>query len=228
MIWVGITMNVHLPIARINNNACSPQRKNNTAPSFGAWFKPMEIKDESKLFSNAKWMDDGFSSAMQRFVSGATALLTQPWFDLNNKRVDEDTQKVSCARTIGKIIAGMLTGVTIRWACVELTKKFTKNENTEAHLKEVAEEKGKIHKLKTNFSKWDQWLLPKAHRGAEYKEIKKYRGALGTFAALGVMIFTNFLVDAPVTTYLTNKIVKMFKLKGTEEKEQKSVQGGNQ
>lgn len=215
-------MNVHLPIARIDNTASNKPKKVGAAPSFGAWV----IKDESSLFRNAKWMDDGFSSAMQRAVSGVTALATQPWFDLNNKYVDEETQRVSCARTIGKILAGMLTGVTIRWVCVELTKRFTKNQNTENHLAEVAKEKGKIHNIKTNFSKWDKLLLPKNHKSAEYKEIKKYRSALGTFAALGVMVFTNFFVDAPVTTYLTNKIVKKFKTKKTEEKVQEI--GGKQ
>lgn len=209
-------MNVHLPIARIDNTACNKPKKANSAPCFG-WV----IKDESSLFKNAKWMDDGFSSAMQRAVSGVTALATQPWFDLNNKNVDEETQKVSCARTIGKILAGMLTGVTIRWACIKATESFTRNENTNKHLIENKKAPKQIKNI-------NQWLLPKTHINAEYKEIKKYRGALGTFAALGIMIFTNFFVDAPVTTYLTNKIVKMFKFKKSEEKDQEIVKGGKQ
>ena len=51
------------------------------------------------------------SSAEQRLILGVTALATQPFIDAHNKSVDEETRKVSVARTIAKIIAGTLTGL---------------------------------------------------------------------------------------------------------------------
>ena len=35
---------------------------------------------------------------------------------------------------------------------------------------------------------------------------KKYAAVLGTVVALGVMLVTNFLIDAPVTNWITNKM----------------------
>lgn len=48
------------------------------------------------------------NSPEQRLILGATALATQPFIDLNNKKADKETRAVSVARTIGKIIAGRL------------------------------------------------------------------------------------------------------------------------
>lgn len=210
-------MNVHLPIAKINNNACSPQKKTNTAPSFGAW----EVKPNTaeKLIN----IGDNFPTWAQRLISGVTGIMLQPWFDLNNKRVDEDTQKISTARTCAKIIAGTLTGVSIRWACVEATKKFTRSEHAEKELENL----GKLNKKLVNkpIKDINKILLPKSIEKASYKEISKYRQALGTYAGLLVMVATNFLVDAPLTTYLTNKFAKK-----TLEKQanNQDIQGGKQ
>lgn len=218
-------MTIHLPIARIDNKVCNKPKKVSAAPSFGAWFKPIVIKDESKLFKNIKWLSNDFPTWAQRLVSGVTGILIQPWFDYNNKRVDEDTRKISFARTCGKIIAGTLTGVSIRWACVELTKKFTQNKLTEAERVRKAQENNKINfkPAKTIFSKLEQCLLPKAVEITSFSEIKKYRQALGTYAGLIVMVFTNFLIDAPLTTYLTNKFAKKTIEKQTHNK---NIQGG--
>lgn len=212
-------MNVRLPISRIDNPVCNQPRKAGSAPSFGAWeIKPNTAGKLIKL--------DAFPSWAQRLVSGVTGIMLQPWFDWNNKRVDEDTQKISTARTCGKIIAGTLTGVSIRWACVELSKKFTQNEVTEAERvrKAIENNKRNFKPLKTSFSKLEQCLLPKI-KGMTFSEIKKYRQALGTYAGLIVMVFSNFLVDAPITTYLTNKFAKK-----TIEKQanKEKIEGGKQ
>lgn len=62
------------------------------------------------------------TSAHQRGILGATALLTQPFIDAHNKDVDDKTKKYSVARTIAKIIAGTLTGVAIRYGCIQAMK----------------------------------------------------------------------------------------------------------
>lgn len=207
-------MTVNLPIARINSNTCSPQRKSNNAPSFG-------MVVNSNTAENLIKIGDSFPSWAQRLVSGVTGIILQPWFDLNNKRVDEDTRKISTARTCAKIIAGTLTGVTIRWACVKAAKNFTRSKVAEEELKNLGKlSKRLIDKPIKNIHKC---LLPKSAQDASYKEINKYRQALGTYAGLVVMIFTNFLVDAPLTTYLTNKFAKNTLAKQNNEK----VEGGN-
>lgn len=215
-------MAINVSVAKINNSVnsakCSETSRglqnnghNNNNPAFRG--KVWEIKNKN-LAENIKRLGDDFPSWGQRLISGVTAIVTQPFFDLNNKKVDEETRSVSCARTMGKIIAGTLTGVSVRWACVELTKKFTQNEATEAEL--LRKGKKTKEQIITNFSKIEQCLLPK-NKDMTIRQIKKYRGALGTFAAVGVMIATNFLIDAPLTTYLTNKFVKSSKENAPEK-----------
>lgn len=218
-------MTLNVSIAKINNPTNSAKGtgnfrglqkdgQGNSAQTFcGA---PIELKNE-KIIGKINWLGDDFTSAGQRFVSGITALFTQPFFDLNNKKADDDTRTISCARTLGKIVAGTTTGVLIRWGCVEATKKFCKTEATEQVRIEKLEAKAKksgktiTEKAKTQseFSKREQFLLPKGYESKSFREIKKYRGAFGTFAAVLIMVVTNFAIDAPLTTYLTNKFSNM-------------------
>lgn len=231
-------MSINMPIVKIETQQTGVKQpvlprelKNNghiNNLSFGVL-----LKDDGKAFKTISWLGDGFTSAMQRFVSGITAIFTQPLFDLHNKNVDEDTRQTSCSRTMGKIIAGTFTGVIIRKICVDLTKKFTQNEKIEFARYEKEKEKllskGKsIDSLKpqrTKFKPWEQILLPKSKIEAGAREIKKYRGAFGTFAAVAVMVFTNFLIDAPLTTYFTNIFVKKFK-EHDQLKKQQITEGG--
>ena len=54
-------------------------------------------------------------------------------------------------------------------------------------------------------------LFPKGIANTTIKGMQQYRLALGTFISLGVMMFTNFLIDAPLTKILTNFLVKKVK-----------------
>ena len=172
-------------------------------PSFG--IKPIELNEGSKVIKFFTDIDDNFDSAWQRLVSGVTAVFTQPFFDLNNKDADEETRKTSCARTISKIAVGTATGVAIRALCIKLIGAFTKNEDTEKHLKEAGKKFKTIEELNSK-PIYKFLLTEEAFKKATYREIKKYRGALGTFAALGIMLFTNFLIDAPLTMKMTNML----------------------
>ena len=146
-------------------------------------------------FSNEKFLyrlkDIGknFSSDKQRLALGITALATQPFIDAHNKSVDEKTRKVSVARTIAKIIAGTLTGFLIRYGCIKAIKAFSQIPG-----------KG-VAKYKTIFT-------PKGVTDNTTDAFDQYRNAMGTVVALGVMVFTNFLIDAPLTKFLTNTFVK--------------------
>ncbi|MDD3436010.1 MAG: hypothetical protein PHC64_02550 [Candidatus Gastranaerophilales bacterium] len=224
-------MTLIVPIVKINNNKGST--KNSTVysdfkstktdnPNFRAL--TLEVSGD-RAIKNLNWMGTDFNSAMQRLVAGITALMTQPFFDLYNKKTDEETRKTSCARILGKIIAGTLTGVIIRQVCISATKSFTQNEHTEAEL--VKKSKKTAEKIIKEFKPWQQCLLPKGElRHADFKRINKYRNAMGTFAAVVIMIFTNFLIDAPLTTHLTNFFVKKIN-KDEKIPDKKSTEGGN-
>ncbi len=150
-------------------------------------------------FSNEKFLyhlkDIGknFSSDKQRLALGVTALATQPFIDAHNKRVDEETRKVSVARTVAKIIAGTLTGFLIRYGCIKSIKAFSQIPG-----------KG-VPKYKTIFT-------PKGVKDNTTDAFDQYRNAMGTVVALGIMVFTNFLIDAPLTKFLTNTFVKHQKM----------------
>ena len=124
----------------------------------------------------------------QRLLLGATALATQPFIDMHNKNVDKETRMMSVARTIAKIIAGTLTGFTIRKLCIKSIDAFTKLPS------EI--------KPDMKFKNLRQLLTPTLKCTAE--ELSQYKNTLGTILALGVMVFTNFLIDAPLTKALTN------------------------
>lgn len=218
------SINVNTPLngvssAAVQNSAQNIEHANSAIPAFKG--KVHEIKND-KLIKKIKWAGDDFNSAQQRFVSGATGVLLQPWFDLNNKRVDEDTRKVSTARILAKIIVGTFTGVLIRWGLIKAAEGFTKTAATEVRRVAKARLKHKnVDGPDTEFTKKQQWLLPEKLKDplkpAKFRDIRKYRNTFGTVAAVGVMLFTNFLVDAPLTTIFTNKFTKMITGKDPSE-----------
>ncbi len=149
---------------------------------------PMTVSGEKPLKA-LKWIGKNISSPENRAILGVTALMTQPFIDLANTNVDEDTRKVSVARTVAKIIAGTLTGVAVRAGCIKLINAFTKYPN----------EITSTMKLKN----WRSLFIP----DVVLKTLNQYKKSLGTIMSLGVMVFTNFLIDAPLTKFLTNKFV---------------------
>jgi len=128
-----------------------------------------------------------------RLILGLTAILTQPFIDLYNKKVDEDTRKVSAARTVAKIIAGTTTGYLVRYACVKAIDAFTK-------LPSEITDGTKNPRLKTLFTPSNKYLR-------NLKNLTRYKYAFGNLMALVVMVFTNFLIDAPLTKFLTNFLI---------------------
>lgn len=131
------------------------------------------------------------STPFNRGVIGLFAFATQPWIDLFNKDVDEETRKAAFRRTCAKIIVGTATGITVRMLCIKAMNKFTK---TTAELTKEG--------LKA--TKWNQALIPSKPSLTEFEKMErfvgKHRNALGTFAALLVMMIT----DPPLTRFMTN------------------------
>lgn len=209
-------MSVNINSSNLCNNKVN-QNVNNTLitknPTFCA--KPIEIKSE-KTTKFIYHLGENFNSAQQRLVAGATAILTQPFIDINNKKVDEETRKTSCARTISKIVVGTTTGVLIREACIQAIKNLTIPTEDLEKLKISKKQAGKELK----FENFRQSLLPKDLKsGLKTPQLKSYRNTLGTIFALGIMLFTNFLIDAPLTSKLTNKLTPLF----SKDKENKEV-----
>ena len=97
----------------------------------------MTIKDTTAI---NKWGTIIGRPDVNRGIMGATAILTQPYIDYHNHKVDHETAAVSTCRTIGKIIAGTAVGCAVRSGCYYLTKACTSTD--------------------PNASKWKKWLMP--------------------------------------------------------------------
>ena len=169
-------------------NSISPSR---IVSTFVSRIPQMTVKGE-RANKAIKWIGKNISSPENRFILGATALMSQPFIDLSNKKVDEDTRKVSAARTVAKIIAGTATGVLIRSGCIHAVNAFTK-------LPREIRPDMKFKTLRT--------LLTPSEKVC--KNLAEYKNAMGTIIATVVMMFTNFLIDAPLTKFLTNTFVKL-------------------
>ena len=138
-----------------------------------------------------------------RVLMGTTAILTQPMIDYNNKKVDKETREVSRNRTIAKIIAGTASGILVRGSSQYIIENLTKT------------------KTKSRFCRI---LLPKSHLKSLLKTtefLKNYKNTLSTILAILAMCVTNFVLDAPLTLFLTNHLNAKSK-----EKKLKEAKGG--
>lgn len=166
----------------------------NSSPSFqgGVKQRMLNTVPNIELSGNVNWINkagEKISSAEQRLILGASALMSQPFIDAHNKNVDEKTRKVSVARTIAKIIAGTTTGFLIRKGCIKGIKAMSQPRVAGA-------------------PKWKSFFTPKNVSKTTTDAFMQYRNAMGTVVALIVMMFTNFLIDAPLTKFLTNTLIK--------------------
>ena len=149
------------------------------------------FKDDPETVNRMLKRDEFCSHpAKNRLIMGATAIVTQPFIDSRNKRVDEETREVSIIRTISKIIAGTTVGIIVRGACHNIVSRMTDLNSTKKHARA---------------------LIPKDYIPDFIKNSKflvNYKSALSTGLAICAMCFTNFAIDAPLTVWLTNKANK--------------------
>ena len=160
------------------------------------------VKESARKLDKWNKMDDLISRpAQNRGILGVTALVTQPLIDSYNPKVDKETRTVSRNRTIAKIIAGAGVGMFVV--------------------------RGPLYKLIVNMtnitgkSKYSKALLPKRYLSEicnNEKFLKNYRSALSMALVLIANCVTNFVLDAPLTIYLTNKLNK-------QEKEKEAKRG---
>lgn len=164
-----------------NTYKCVQQSLLNMIPN-GEYSNPNTIK-------RIKQVGEKISSAEQRLILGASALMSQPFIDGKNRNVDEETRKVSVARTIAKIIAGTATGYLIRKGCIKGIEMMS-------------------HIPKEGIPGYKTLFTPKGVLDNTTDTFLQYRNAMGTVTALVVMMFTNFAIDAPLTKFLTNVLIK--------------------
>lgn len=149
-------------------------------------------KESARKLEKMKKVDEIISKpAENRGIMGLTALITQPAIDSCNHKVDEDTRRVSINRTIAKIIAGTCVGMfVVRGPIYKGIEKMTDIKGS---------------------SKYSKALIPKKCFNELYnnpKFLKNYRSALSMGVALLAMCVTNFVLDAPLTIFLTNLLNK--------------------
>lgn len=137
------------------------------------------------------WCGKNISTPENRLILGVTALATQPFIDLYNKRVDPETRKVSTARTISKIIAGTVVGVIVRASFIKVAKNCSS--------------------LKIDAKGLSKLFTPKDAPDEINHAYEQYQKMMGTIMGTLVSVcFTNFAIDAPLTKHLTNYFSKKF------------------
>lgn len=164
-----------------------------TTQNFGA-AKPVELgKRAQQVLNKASVM----SSVGQRLSLGAVAFIAQPLIDLSNKEVDGETKKAAAARSAGKALVGTATGIVVRGACIKAAEsKYA-----------VRDEMGKIVKNRFGKIKIDPEKVKKVYKDIDSESALKIApSVIGTIAALGVMLISNFVIDAPLTNFVSNKI----------------------
>lgn len=166
-----------------------------TSVSFRGLPKAIEIKS-STVSSALQKINKHVSSPEQRLIMGVTALFSQPFIDLNNKRVNEETRLMSFARTLSKIVIGTTVGVLVRKECIRLAHKYTK-------MKAIPKINGSGYYGVP--AEKNSWLSPPHVRTYNKDYHKNYINALGSTMGIAVSLVTNFLIDAPLTQIMTNK-----------------------
>lgn len=210
-------------IQPISNNVNMQGKSPGLPKDNGAWRKAVDklkqkvidllpektFEDSAKNVQNwQKWNNNASHPAINRLIMGATALTTQPAIDYYNHKVDKETREISRNRTIAKILVGTGVGIAVRGACYELVDKMTNIKG-----------KGRFSKSLLSKKFIRDLLLERDFMG-------NYRNALATSLAILVMCVTNFVIDAPLTVWLTNRFNKKSKQKEQKTDNERMVLNG--
>lgn len=167
------------------------------------------IIDNKKIISGIKFVGEKINSPEQRLIQGATALMTQPFIDLHNKEQDEDTRMMSVARTLAKIIAGTTVGVLVRHYSIKMINALSQYRKVSVAgngIRLVA-----VNKLKSFFLPGFKTVSHALSEKAAEQEMNLYRKGMGTLIGTVAGLFTNFMIDAPLTKHLTGVFYKKIK-----------------
>lgn len=170
------------------------------------------------------------NSPEQRLLQGVVALGIQPFIDFRNKGTDDDTRAVSTARTIGKIIAGTTVGVCVRAGSIAITKNFSKfkiNGQEITLAKKLTEQIAAKTKI-IKFEKIDKRSIFTPNIADKVIDMsiedfeRKYNNftkTWGTVLGICAMVFTNFLIDVPITKAITKHLTQEIKAKIDKDNE---------
>ena len=179
------------------NSGCS---LNFQASWYDRFFKSIPNKDVSNPAKLNKLGKKLASPHWNRLALGVAGISTYPFWDYYNPNVDKDTAKASTIRTSAKIVTCTTTGFIIRGLCYKLTERFA--HATPAEGSTILTPKA---------------ILNETNKEFRNNKLKLHKNALSTTIALVVMLFTNFLIDAPLTTYVSNKFLKLANLDNKEK-----------
>ena len=149
-----------------------------------------ELKDVAKLNVIGQALA---SPHWNRVALGAAAITTQPALDYFNPKVDRDTAKVSAIRTAVKIPVCTMVGFIIRGLSYKLADKFIHGSEAEGSILFTPSE-----------------ILRETNKELRASKLKLHKNTMSTIIAIFVMMFTNFLIDAPLTTKLANKFIDKY------------------
>ena len=169
------------------------------ASFYDSFFKKLPNKDVKNAVKYNKLGKTLASPHWNRLALGVAAITTQPALDYFNPKVDKDTATSSALRTLVKIPVCTSVGFIVRGGTYKLVEKY-------AHL---SEKEGST--LLTPKSILEMKNLEKAKEA-----LKIHKNAASTCFALAIMFFTNFLIDAPLTTYFANKLINKHKFSHAE------------
>ena len=127
-----------------------------------------------------------------RLALGGAAITTQPAFDYFNPRVDKDTAASSALRTGSKVVVCTGVGFTVRGLMYKLVEHYAHASSAEGSTILTPTE-----------------ILKMADKVKREGALKVHKNFVSTVIALFVMLFTNFFLDAPLTTKSANYLIKV-------------------
>ena len=164
----------------------------------------MTVSSPGKL-KNIDRIGRKITSPQNRLIMGVTALASQPFIDLYNDKVDNKTRVMSCAKTLAKIIVGTSVGVIVRHSAIAFAKKGCR-----------------IPDLSKKMGKWASVFVPEnvdLQKEAD-NILTNHKNTIGTVIGTAAGLVTNFVIDMPLTKYLTNVFIHKF-AKGTQTQDTK-------
>ena len=169
---------------------------------YDRFFKSLPNKDIKNTQHYNKLGQALASPHWNRLALGVAAISSQPFMDYYNPRVDRDTAVTSMLRTISKIIVCTTVGFIVRGSSYKLVEKYAHGSANEGSTLLTPKE-----------------ILKESNAELRNCKLKLHKNTLSTVTALSVMLFTNFLLDAPLTTITANKaITKYYEYKKLNQK----------
>lgn len=185
--------------------------KNTANPSFGSISSSVKTVASNVATKNGdfavnitKRVGEYVNSPEQKLITTILALMFQPIIDLSF--AEEDQKVDSAIKTTSKLVAGGITGVSIRALTIKLAEFLIAPKSTE--------DLGKVRsKIKELFTPQEAIKLIDENK-VEYanRKLLDYSKTMGNIMAVAIMIlYTNANIDVPLTTALRDLMTGIVK-----------------